>query len=515
MKNIIRLMIFLFMMVVGHGAHGQIPNTKMVYGKPSAATVKYFNPILPDFVADPSVAMFNDTFYLYGTTDINQGLEKMGPPVVWKSTDFANWSFSGTLIEDIDWNTPYGYTDAKGVEKKGYFRYWAPGKALFRDGKYYLFPTIVKPDESMGTYVMVAESPEGPFRFTNGQGIFFNRPEMISVETKPLIDDIDGEPFVDDDGQAYVFWRRRNAARLSADWLSLGDKAIGIPTSFGGYSEGPVMFKRNGLYYYVYTLSGNANYCNGYMISRQSPLGPFEKPAGKGIFIYSDLERGIWGPGHGNVFQMPGTDDFYFLYLEYGEGGTTRQVFVNKMEFDANGAIEPMKVDFNGVGHLKNGMDFKQNLAFTAKASASSHMDGKKVTAIIAPDPNVLKTIKVNAENGKTVERWKDYVPENALDGRNGTCWRAAPNDSLRQFTVDLGVPVAVSQCEMAFTLPTYGHTWMIEKSNDGKRWKVCARQDDMKICSPHVANGIGKARYLKLTIMQGEPGLWEFKIYK
>ena len=30
-----------------------------------------FNPILPDWIADPSVSKFGDTFYLYGTTDID------------------------------------------------------------------------------------------------------------------------------------------------------------------------------------------------------------------------------------------------------------------------------------------------------------------------------------------------------------------------------------------------------------------------------------------------------------
>ncbi len=32
-----------------------------------------FNPIIPDFLADPSLVFFNDTFYMYATTDIDQG----------------------------------------------------------------------------------------------------------------------------------------------------------------------------------------------------------------------------------------------------------------------------------------------------------------------------------------------------------------------------------------------------------------------------------------------------------
>lgn len=49
-----------------------------------------FNPIIPDNLADPSLVMFDDIFYMYATTDIDHGLKEIGPPVVWKSTDI--WS---------------------------------------------------------------------------------------------------------------------------------------------------------------------------------------------------------------------------------------------------------------------------------------------------------------------------------------------------------------------------------------------------------------------------------------
>lgn len=53
------------------------------------------NPIIPDTVADPSVVEFDGMYYLYGTTDIGTGLGASGIPVVWKSADFINWSFTG------------------------------------------------------------------------------------------------------------------------------------------------------------------------------------------------------------------------------------------------------------------------------------------------------------------------------------------------------------------------------------------------------------------------------------
>jgi len=78
-------------------------------------------PVIPDYVADPSVVNFNGTYYLYGTSDIDRDLQEMGLPVVWTSKDFVNWSYKGTLFQGIDWNTPYTY-GPEGKKKNGLFQ---------------------------------------------------------------------------------------------------------------------------------------------------------------------------------------------------------------------------------------------------------------------------------------------------------------------------------------------------------------------------------------------------------
>lgn len=112
---------------------------------------------------------------------------------------------------------------------------------------------------------------------------------MDGFDQSCIAPDIDGEPFVDDDGTAYLFWRRRMAARMTDDWQHLTGDTIVMSTARQGYSEGPVMFKRKGIYYYIYTLRGNQNYVNAYMMSRQSPLSGFEKPEGNDIFLFHPL----------------------------------------------------------------------------------------------------------------------------------------------------------------------------------------------------------------------------------
>jgi hypothetical protein len=483
-----------------------------------SALAQHFNPIVPDNIADPSISIFNKTFYLYGTTDINHGLSMAGPPVVWKSKDFVNWSFSGTLINGIDWGKAYTYTDSKGSAKTGYFRYWAPGKVLYRNDKYYLFVTIVKPDESLGTYALTSFKPEGPFNFTNGKGVYFNQPDSIPYEAKPVAPDIDGDPFVDDDGSAYLFWRRRKAAKLSADWLSLAGPSVDIPTNHGGYSEGPLVFKRKGVYYYLYTLSGSANYCYGYMMSKAGPLGPYEvPPSGKDVFISSDIEAGVWGPGHGNILNLPGTDDYIFSYLEFVEGSTTRQVFANRLYFNADGTIMPVKVNLNGVGFLYKNTEKRVNLAVSAKVTTSSNKADKTVNAQIETDPALVKNINGSRPTGPNVKattRTFTYQPQNVTDANYGTRWMADDADNNPWLMLDLGKVQSVKTCQIYFVLPALGHTFTLERSADGQNWETIPQQMEATVHSPEVIDGIGKARYLRMKILRGTPGIWEIRVY-
>ena len=465
------------------------------------------NPIIPDNIADPSLVMFRDTFYMYATTDVDHGLAKGGPPVVWKSVDFKNWHFEGVLDMGMDWSKGYSFTNEKGEQRTGYFRYWAPGKPITRNGKFYLFPTIVTPDDKVGTYVVEADNPAGPFRFINGDRVHFPAKE---TDAKPIVNDIDGEPFVDEDGRTYIFWRQRQAVEVSDDLQRQVTNVITVPTLHGAYSEGPGMFKRKGIYYYFYTQSGDASYANGYMMSRKTPLEGFEVPSGKNIFIRSDTATGVWGPGHGNVFQLPGKDEFFFIYLEYGEGGTTRQVFANRMAFNVDGTIQPVKPDFKGVDLFPAKKKTVANPFSGAVVTASSVRKDRIVKGTIAPDPDLARATK--GLPTLKVERTATYLPAHTVDGSNGTRWRAETSDAAPWIQYDLGKVKRLGTLELFFVFPAYGHAWYMEKSNDGKTWTRCAAQETVAVRSPHLAKNIGKARFIRIHITKGEPGIWEIK---
>lgn len=435
------------------------------------------NPIIPDLIADPSIVEIDGTFYCYATTDgYGQGLAKSGPPVVWRSKDFVNWSFDGTL-----------FPAAVGQ------LYWAPSTVTKVKGKYYLYPTI-----NHDIHVAVASSPAGPFHVANGGDTFTgpNAPKPLVTDRGPKgTKGIDAEVFIDDDGKAYMVWAQRGAARVQPDMITL-DTTVVIKTKRGGYSEGPFLFKRKGIYYYLYTLSGHENYQYAYMYSRVSPFGPFEFPE-QDIIATTDHAKGIYGPGHGSVFNVKGTDNYYFTYLEFGRGSTNRQVWVDKLSFNEDGTIQPVALTHEGAGVLH------------AVKNAPKQLAIKNVTATSS-----LPELKVKPIRDTTLNRTETYQPQNAIDASNGTRWMAAPTDSLATYTLDLGAAQKLKRLDAYFVTPTGGHAYQLDYSTDGKTWKRCGGHTDVKIKSPHSDVLSITAQYLRITFIKGTPGLWEVKVF-
>ncbi len=467
-----------------------------------------FNPVIPDHIADPSVCKFDGTYYLYGTTDLGTGLSAAGVPVAWKSRDFVNWSFEGPLIEGMDWGRPHAYVDADGNEREGFYRYWAPGKVVFRDGKYRLLVTIVKPDDDMQTYLMLSDSPDGPFRFAASGA---SDDPLDGLDASRVAPDIDGEPFIDTDGTPYVFWRHRRGAMMSGDMRGLVGDTATIATARTAYSEGPLMFKRNGIYYYVYTLDGHQNYAYAYMMGRTSPLDGFDRPDGNDIFLFSSIANDVWGPGHGNVFHDEDSDEYVFLYLEYGEGGTTRRVFANRMEFNPDGTIRTMEPDKWGVGYLADPQETRPDKALGCAVTSSSAREPMEMGVDIETCPNDPLP---GGGSRLDVGRRRDFLASNAVDGTNAECWMAADDDASPWIMADLGAPTRLEECRMAFVQPTGGHAWRLEASLDGVSWETCALEDERRVRSPHVARVERVVRFLRLHVDEGKAGLWQWNMY-
>lgn len=320
------------------------------------------NPVFPGWYADPEGIVFDDTYWIYPTVSMLHGEDTLtyrkearrktraiNPDYnqqthldAFSSKDLVHWTKHPSVlsIENVKW-----------VE----YAMWAPS-IIRANGKYYLFfggNDIQSDNEYGGIGVAVADRPEGPFKDALGKPLiskFVNGAQPI-----------DQFVFRDDDGQYYIYyggWRHCNVVRLKDDLLSLKPFDNGEyyrEVTPENYVEGPFMMKRNGKYYFMWSEGGwgGPDYSVAYAIA-DSPTGPFKR-IGK---ILQQDEQVATGAGHHSVIQIPGKDEYYIVYHRRPLGCThsgERQVCIDKLEFDEQGYIKPVKITFEGVAPVPLG----------------------------------------------------------------------------------------------------------------------------------------------------------------
>ncbi|TAL06853.1 MAG: discoidin domain-containing protein, partial [Verrucomicrobia bacterium] len=173
-----------------------------------------------------------------------------------------------------------------------------------------------------------------------------------------------------------------------------------------------------------------------------------------------------------------------------------RQTFAQKMEFNDDGTIKPITLTSQGVGALRQVHARRPNLALAGTATASS----------IRPDWKIKSDASLN--------RTETFAPVFATDDSNGSRWMAAVGDATPWWQIDLGAARDIAGTEAYFVKPAAGHAYKIEASLDGKTWTPYGGHTDVVRRSPHMDQKPARVRYLRLTILAGEPGLWEFRAY-
>jgi len=58
------------------------------------------------------------------------------------------------------------------------------------------------------------------------------------------------------------------------------------------------------------------------------------------------------------------------------------------------------------------------------------------------------------------------------------------------------------------------GHAYKLECSLDGKIWQLYGGHENIIVQSPHIDIKAARVRYLRLSILKGAPGIWEFRVY-
>jgi beta-xylosidase len=120
-----------------------------------------------------------------------------------------------------------------------------------RNGKYYFYSTVThKTIHGKAIGVAVSDSPTGPFVDARGSALITND---MTRETKISWDDIDPTVFIDDDGQAYIYWGNlvMKYAKLKPNMIELDGPihTVGIEK----FTEATYLHKHNGIYYLSYS----------------------------------------------------------------------------------------------------------------------------------------------------------------------------------------------------------------------------------------------------------------------
>jgi len=300
------------------------------------------NPIDEGWYADPEGIVFGDELWIYPT--YSHKYEDQLHLDAFSTKDLKTWTKHENIIsnEQLSWL---------------HMALWAPA-VTENNGKYYIFFACndVHEGEIGGIGVGVADSPAGPFQDLLGSPLIGN----IVNGAQPIDQFVWHEETNDQWYMYYGGWGHCNIVRLSPDFTSLipfddGDMYKEITPL--NYVEGPFMFKKNGKYYFMWSEGGwtGADYHVAYAIS-DSPFGPFERV---GTILEQDPEVGT-GAGHHSIVCLKqgrrclragdwDKDDCYIIYHRHPLGstdGNCRVTCVDRMYFNADGTIKPVKMTF-------------------------------------------------------------------------------------------------------------------------------------------------------------------------
>lgn len=386
------------------------------------------------YTADPAPMVYNDTVFLYTTHDEDdaEGF-KMQDWLLYTSTDMVNWTDHGVVasLKSFDW-----------VKRDN--GAWAE-QVVERNGKFYMYCPI----HGNGIGVLVSNSPYGPFKDPLGKPLVWQKEHW---------DDIDPTVFIDEDGQAYMYWGNPNCyyVKLNEDMISYSGDIVKLKETPEHYQEGPWFYKRNGHYYLAF-----ASTCCpegiGYAMS-DSPTGPWktkgyimrptERTRGNhpGIMDYKEKSY-VFGLNY-DLLKLE-TNTHYerrsvsVAEMHYNEDGTIQEVpYWADTKLEQIGTFNPFRkveaetmawgyglkttpnadkslsvVDVNNGEYIcVRGVDFGKNKARRFEVSALPLEGGNLKIRLDAPDGKIVGN--VNIPQGNETSKYELYSCEvNAVSG--------------------------------------------------------------------------------------------------
>ena len=349
-------------------------------GLMAATSMSAQNPVVQTwFTSDPAPMVDGDRMYMY------TGHDEDGADFFWmyewrcySSADMVNWTDHGSLmsLDTFEWADD---------------RAWA-AQTIKRNGKYYWYICAhSKLTNGMAIGVAVADSPTGPFKDALGKPLCDNG----------KWDNIDPTVFIDDDGQAYLYWGNPNVycAKLNDDMITLKGEVKMIEQTeegFGApqmdkrvkgkkykdcYTEGPWISKRNGKYWLLYAAGGVPEHI-AYSVS-DTPMGPW-----KYMGPIMPLEDTKSFTNHCGVADFKGHSYFFYHTGKLpGGGGFGRSAAVEEFKYNADGTFPIIHHTDKGVSPIGKLCPFRrveaETMAFSRGVKSEQDMDnGVYITEI-------------------------------------------------------------------------------------------------------------------------------------
>lgn len=294
------------------------------------------NPIVTHkYTADPAALVYNDTLFIYAGEDYEGGQ---------RGYNIKNWTVFATtdMLNFWEYKVPLRATDFSWGESNAA---WA-SQVIERNGKFYWYTS----SQTTGIGVAVSDRPEGPFKDALGRPLLTNDDSFGREHSWRTIDP---SVFIDDDGQAWLYWGNGACwvVKLNEDMISY-DKEYGVKmVDIEGemefpFTEAPWVHKKDGIYFLSYAIGFPERIA--YAVS-DKPEGPYTY---KGII---NEIAGNSNTNHQAIVEFKG--QWYFIYhnggIQTDGSGHSRSVCIDKLEFDEDGFYKPVDMTTKGVAPIK------------------------------------------------------------------------------------------------------------------------------------------------------------------
>lgn len=301
--------------------------------------VQAANPIITHkYTADPAALVYNGVVYLYaGHDQCPQDRDRcqMHEWLVFSSTDMVNWTEHPVPLRPKDF--AWAKDDA-----------WA-SQVIERSGKFYWYVSTTHKDiHGKAIGVAVSDSPVGPFKDARGSALITND---MTTDTAISWDDIDPSVFIDEDGQAYLFWGNSKCRyiKLKENMIEQDGPIHTIPDEdLVAFEEAPWVHKRNGIYYLSYAAG----------FPERTAYAAAKKITGPWTC------RGLLAEGAGNcntihqaIISFKGKDYFFYhtgmMQRPMIGGSARRAVCIDYLYYNSDGTIKKVIQTSEGVSPVQ------------------------------------------------------------------------------------------------------------------------------------------------------------------